>query len=105
MSNRILIVDDENSASDYLRLLLEEDGHAVRTTANGVEALIALETNPFDLVISDIRMPQMDGLELLSHMQQRWPALPAIMLTANNDISDVVEAVQLGAINYLVKPA
>ncbi|MFP6639018.1 MAG: sigma-54 dependent transcriptional regulator [Myxococcota bacterium] len=105
MSNRILIVDDENSASDYLRLLLEEDGHAVRTTANGVEALIALETNPFDLVISDIRMPQMDGLELLNHMQQRWPALPAIMLTANDDISDVVEAVQLGAINYLVKPA
>ena len=75
MSSRILIVDDEESASEYLRLILEEEGFSVRTTANGVEALIALETNSFDLVISDIRMPQMDGLELLAHLQQRWPAL------------------------------
>ena len=105
MPSRILIVDDESSASEYLRLILQEDGHSVRATANGVEALIALETNPFDLVISDIRMPQMDGLELLTHLQQRWPDLPAIMLTANDGISDVVEAVQLGAVNYLVKPS
>ncbi|MFL2935409.1 MAG: sigma-54-dependent transcriptional regulator [Myxococcota bacterium] len=105
MSSRILIVDDEESASEYLRLILEEEGFSVRTTANGVEALIALETNSFDLVISDIRMPQMDGLELLAHLQQRWPEMPALMLTANDGVGDIVEAIQLGAINYLVKPA
>ena len=101
----MLIVDDEPSASDYLRLLLEQDGFEVRATANGVEALIALETNPFELVISDLRMPQMDGLELLSHLKQRWPDLPVIVLTANEGIQDVVQAIHLGALNYLVKPS
>jgi len=98
-------VDDEANASEYLRLTLEDAGYFVRVTANGLEALIALETNSFDLVISDIRMPQMDGLELLTHLQQRWPDMPAIMLTANDGVGDIVEAIQLGAINYLVKPA
>ena len=102
---RVLIVEDERSAADYLFALLEERGHEVRTTADGIEALIALEASPYDLVISDIRMPRMDGLELLTHLGQRWPDLPAIMLTANDNVSDVVEAVHLGAVNYLVKPA
>lgn len=105
MSQRILIVDDERSASDYLRVLLEERDFEVRATANGIEALIALENQTYDLVISDIRMPQMDGLELLGHLKERWPEIPAIMLTANDAVDDVVGAIQLGAINYLVKPA
>ncbi|MAJ60718.1 MAG: hypothetical protein CBC48_12315 [bacterium TMED88] len=105
MSHRILIVDDERSASDYLRVLLEERDFEVRTTSNGIEALIALENQNYDLVISDIRMPQMDGLELLEHLKDRWPEVPAIMLTANESVEDVVGAIQLGAINYLVKPA
>ena len=105
MGNKILIVDDEPSASEYLRLLLEQEKFEVRTTGNGVEALIALETNSFDLVISDIRMPQMDGLELLDHLKQRWPDLPVIVLTANEGIEDVVQAIHLGALNYLVKPS
>lgn len=105
MSQRILIVDDERSASDYLRALLEERDFEVRATANGIEALIALENQTYDLVISDIRMPQMDGLELLGHLKERWPEIPAIMLTANDAVGDVVGAIQLGAINYLVKPA
>ena len=105
MTHRILIVDDERSASDYLRVLLEERDFETRTTANGIEALIALENQKYDLVISDIRMPQMDGLELLEHLKDRWPEIPAIMLTANESVEDVVGAIQLGAINYLVKPA
>jgi DNA-binding NtrC family response regulator len=105
LGTNILIVDDEPSASEYLRLLLEQEKFEVRTTGNGVEALIALETNSFDLVISDIRMPQMDGLELLDHLKQRWPDLPVIVLTANEGIEDVVQAIHLGALNYLVKPS
>jgi len=104
MTTSILIVEDDSSAAEYLRVLLQELSFEVRTTANGVEALIALEANRYDLVISDIRMPKMDGLELLAHLEQRWPALPVIVLTANSEVSDVVEAVQLGAVNYLVKP-
>jgi two-component system response regulator AtoC len=102
---RILIVEDERSSADYLRVLLEELEHEVRVTGNGIEALIALETNSFDLVISDIRMPQMDGFELLGHLQKRWPELPVIVLTANDSVAEVVEAVHLGAVNYLIKPA
>lgn len=105
MSHSILIVEDERSAADYLRVLLEEQGYAVRATSNGLEALIALENRTYDMVVSDIRMPQMDGLELLSHLKERWPEIPVIMLTANDAVDDVVEAIQLGAINYLVKPS
>ena len=105
VSDAILVAEDEPSSADYLRVLLEGRGHTVRLAANGLEALLALESRPFDLVITDLRMPSMDGFELLSHLAQRWPDLPAIVLTANEDVEDVVEAVRLGAINYLLKPA
>jgi len=105
MSASVLIVEDERSAADYLQTLLRAEGIEARITGDGIEALIALEAQPYDLVISDIRMPRMDGLELLSHLRQRWPELPVIVLTANTDVAEVVEAVQLGAVNYLVKPA
>lgn len=105
MSDSILVAEDEPGSAEYLRLLLEGRGHAVRLAANGVEALLALESQPFDLVITDLRMPSMDGFELLAHLAQRWPELPAIVLTANEDVEDVVEAVRLGAVNYLLKPA
>ncbi len=65
MSDAILVAEDEPSSAEYLRLLLEGRGHSVRLAANGVEALLALESRPFDLVITDLRMPSMDGFELL----------------------------------------
>jgi DNA-binding NtrC family response regulator len=102
---RILVVEDERSAAEFLRILLSDAEYDVRVAHNGVEALIALEAEAADLVVSDLRMPVMDGLELLSHLVQRWPDLPVVMLTANSDVGDVVEAVQLGAVNYLLKPA
>ncbi|MFO0687762.1 MAG: sigma-54 dependent transcriptional regulator [Myxococcota bacterium] len=105
MSDAILVAEDEPGSAEYLRLLLEGRGHVVRLASNGVEALLALEARPFDLVITDLRMPSMDGFELLAHLAQRWPDLPAIVLTANEDIGDVVEAIRLGAVNYLLKPA
>jgi two-component system response regulator HydG len=101
----ILVVEDERSAAEYLRLLLEDKGFAVELAANGVEALLALERRPPSLVLSDLRMPEMDGLELVAHVHQRWPEVPVILITADSDVSLVVEAVQHGAWNYLVKPA
>lgn len=105
MPDSILVAEDERASAEYLKLLLEEKGFEVRLAGNGVEALIALETGRFDLVITDLRMPSMDGFELLTHLAQRWPNLPAIVLSANEDVEDVVEAVRLGAVNYLPKPA
>ena len=77
MSDAILVAEDEPSSAEYLRVLLEGRGHTVRLAANGLEALLALESRAFDLVITDLRMPSMDGFELLSHLAQRWPDLPA----------------------------
>jgi DNA-binding NtrC family response regulator len=105
MAGRILIVEDERAAADYLVTVLEGLDYEVRATGNGIEALIALEANAYDLVVSDLRMPQMDGFELLSHVKQRWSKLPVIVLTGETEVSGIVEAVQLGATNYLMKPA
>ena len=105
MAARVLVVDDERSAREYLTLLLTGEGHRAVSAADGVEALLALEAEPFDLVIADLRMPRLDGLELVQRVKQRWSVLPVIVITAESDVSAVVEAVQLGAINYLVKPA
>lgn len=101
----ILVAEDERASGEYLKLLLEELGYSVRLAGNGVEALLALEAGRFDLVITDLRMPSMDGFELLTHLAQRWSDMPAIVLSANEDVSDVIEAVRLGAVNYLLKPA
>ena len=99
MPDSILVAEDERASGEYLKLLLEEMGFEVRLTGNGVEALLALEAGAFDLVITDLRMPSMDGFELLTHLGQRWPDLPAIVLTANEDVSDVIDAIQFSIIN------
>ena len=101
---RVLVVEDDRSAREYLELLLEQHGYTVRSATDGVEALVALEESAFDLVISDLRMPKLDGFELLMRAKQRWPALPLIVVSAATEVSAVVEAVQLGAVNFLVKP-
>lgn len=105
MADSILIAEDERASGEYLKLLLEQMNFEVRLTGNGVEALLALEAGAFDLVITDLRMPSMDGFELLTHLGQRWPNMPAIVLTANEEVADVIEAIRLGAVNYLLKPA
>lgn len=105
MPSKVLIVEDERAAADYLETVLSGLGHELRVTSNGIEALIALEANAFDLIVSDLRMPQMDGFELLTHVKQRWPEMPVIVLTGETEVSGIVEAIQLGATNYLMKPA
>ena len=105
MADSILVAEDERASGEYLKLLLEEMGYEVRLVGNGVEGLLALEARSFDLVITDLRMPSMDGFELLTHLGQRWPGMPAIVLSANEDPQDVIDAVRLGAVNYLLKPA
>ncbi len=105
MAGGVLVVDDQPAAAQFLRLLLEQQGHEVALAANGVEALALLEQHAYDLVLSDLDMPEMDGLELMHRVRQRWPDLPVVAVTAFSDVSKVVEVVQLGAIDYLLKPA
>jgi DNA-binding NtrC family response regulator len=100
----VLIVDDDPAALLYAETVLREEGYAVRTASSGTEALLAIDLRAPDAVVTDLRMPQMNGLELLDQIAPRWPGLPVILLTVDQDVETVVEAVQRGAVNYLVKP-
>jgi putative nucleotidyltransferase with HDIG domain len=103
-TGRILIVDDEEPIREVLASLLEAAGYESNTATNGAEALQCLEGGGFDLVLSDILMPVMDGLELLKRIHGREPDLPVVMVTAMNDISAAIGALRTGAYDYLLKP-
>ncbi len=100
----ILVVDDERSMRDFLKILLNKEGYQVETAPNGSEALTLLGKHSFDLVISDIKMDGMDGLELLSSIKEQSPALPVVMITAFASPDDAVFAMKNGAFDYISKP-
>lgn len=100
----ILIVDDERSMRDFLMILLEKEGYQVQTVENGTAALHCLENTSFDLVISDIRMPGIGGLDLLHNIKGRFPHLPVILVTAFVSPDDAVSAMKDGAFDYISKP-
>ena len=100
----LLVVDDEPLGARYMALALSEDFPDVRCAATGVEALRAVEARLPDVVLTDLRMPGMDGLELLGHLGRRWPGLAVILVTVEHDVATVVEAMHRGAVNYLIKP-
>lgn len=100
----ILIVDDEPSMREFLGILLEKEGYRALTASDGREALSFVESHPVDLVISDIRMPVMSGLELLAALKEKKPALPVIMITAFASPEDAVTAMKDNAFDYITKP-
>ncbi|MCI5124091.1 MAG: sigma-54-dependent Fis family transcriptional regulator, partial [Candidatus Electrothrix sp. AR5] len=101
---RILIVDDELSMRDFLKILFENEGYEVFVASNAATALDVAVKNPFDVVITDIRMPGMNGLELLVELKQHFPDLPVIMITAYASPDDAVQAMRQGAFDYITKP-
>ena len=102
--NSILVVDDELSMREFLKILLEEEGFAVSCAEGGAAALELLEREEFDLLISDIRMPPPDGLTLLSRAKEIKPDLPVILVTAFASPDDAVKAMKNGAFDYITKP-
>lgn len=102
--SRILVVDDERSMREFLKILLEKENHCVETAADGRAALKSLSDADFDLVITDIRMPVMGGLDLLAEAKKLQPELPVIMITAFASPEDAVTAMQEGAFDYITKP-
>lgn len=101
---RILIVDDERDIVLILRHLLAEKGHEVREAPNGLAGLGLFQTQFFDLVITDVRMPTMDGMAFLREVKQLMPSTPVIVLTAYDSVEVAVEAMERGAFIYLIKP-
>lgn len=101
---RILIVDDDESLRRVTELQMEELGYTVRTAPGGVEALGILEREPQDLVLTDLKMPGMGGLELLREVRERWPETTVIVITAFGTVETAVEAMKAGAYDYITKP-
>ncbi|MYL83020.1 response regulator [Desulfovibrio aerotolerans] len=100
----VLVVDDDPHILEVLEVRLVSAGYDVITAANGLEALDVLAKKPVRLVISDIRMPGMDGMRMLEEMEKRNIKLPIIFLTAHGSIPGAVEAIKHGAVDYLTKP-
>ncbi|HMS82238.1 MAG TPA: sigma-54 dependent transcriptional regulator [Nitrospira sp.] len=100
----ILVVDDEVNIRNALVILLEKKGYQVSGIGTGEEALRLLEDAQTDLVITDLRMPGMSGMEFLRHVKDRWPDTEVVVMTAFGSIDTAVEAMRLGAYDYLTKP-
>ncbi len=101
---RILVVDDDQSVTSVLKRGLTYEGFIVETASSGFEALASARERYPDLVILDIMLPGMDGLEVLRRMRSADPQLPILMLTAKDTSADQVEGLQRGADDYVVKP-
>ncbi len=101
---RILAVDDEHNMRRLLEISLRQAGYQALTAANGKEALETLKTEQVDLVVSDLHMPGMNGLELLKQMRTDHDGIPFIMVTAQGEINTAVEAMKLGAADYILRP-
>ena len=101
---RILVVDDEAKMRRVLEIMLQKMGHEVVSAGNGVEALQCIEKGAVDLVITDLRMPEMDGIELLTELRAREILTPVIVITAYGTIESAVDAMKRGACDYILRP-
>jgi two-component system NtrC family response regulator len=100
----ILIVDDEKNYTAVLSVVLEEEGYETITANSAAEALAILKIEDVDLVITDMKMPGMDGLELLGRVKKGWPDIPVLMMTAHGTVDKAVEAMHKGAYTFILKP-
>ena len=100
----ILIADDEESMRHLLSVFLRDHGYDVRAVSNGEDALKELASRDFDLVLSDVRMPRMDGLTLLAEVQRLHPHVTVIVMSAYGSHDTAIEAMKAGAYDYVSKP-
>jgi DNA-binding NtrC family response regulator len=103
-TQKVLVVDDDPGVRTMLSQTLDRSGYDVQSAVDGSEALCLIKDNQFNLVITDIRLPKVDGLQLLEEIKQSTPQLPVIVITGYGSVQNAVEAMQFGASDYLLKP-
>ncbi|HZX48989.1 MAG TPA: sigma-54 dependent transcriptional regulator [Nitrospirota bacterium] len=101
---KILVVDDERSMREFLIIMLQKDGHDVTSASNGKEAVDIIGQQTFDIVITDLKMPQLDGIEVLKIVKESAPETVVIMITAYASAETAVDAMKQGAYDYVTKP-
>ncbi|MCX6122469.1 MAG: sigma-54 dependent transcriptional regulator [Ignavibacteriales bacterium] len=104
MAQRILVVDDEQIIRESLSFILKKEGYNVEEAVNGKDALTKHEANPFDIIITDIEMPEMKGVDLLKQIRQRTPQTLVVIITAFGSVETAVLALREGAADYILKP-
>ena len=102
--DKILIVDDELNMRMVLAAMLKREGYEVASAADGLEALQILKSGPVAAVVTDLKMPRIDGMELLNRINLEYPDVPVIMITAHGTVATAVEALKKGALDYITKP-
>jgi two-component system nitrogen regulation response regulator NtrX len=101
---KILVIDDEKAIRYALKEILEYEKHEVLEAADGMEALKIVEKEKFDIIFCDIKMPKIDGMELLEKFQEKMPDVPVVMISGHGNIETAVEAIKKGAFDYISKP-
>ena len=104
MKSRILVVDDEDSLREFLQIMLQRENYEVYTAPDGEKALKTMDKITFDLIITDLQMPKVPGLQLLAEAKERDPDQTVIVITAFGSPESAVEAMKLGAYDYITKP-
>ena len=104
VSDAVLVVDDDVAIGKVLVALLEQRGHEATHVPSAEDAIRALDARPYDVVLSDVRMPGMDGMGLLDHVAGRFPGLPVVLITAHGSVALAVEAMKRGAADFVQKP-
>jgi DNA-binding NtrC family response regulator len=100
----VLIIDDEKSLLDLLSVVFKKEGYGVRTALSAAKGFEVLDKDDIDLVVTDIKMPETDGMEVLKLVRENHPDVPVVMITAYGSINQAVEALKAGALDYVVKP-
>ncbi|MGB6864758.1 MAG: response regulator, partial [Candidatus Aminicenantaceae bacterium] len=101
---KILIIDDEKSILDLLSVVFKKEGYIVETSLSAKTALELIDKEEFDLILTDIKLPQMSGMKILKYAKEKYPAMPVVMITAYGTIKQAIEALKMGAMDYIVKP-
>ncbi|HHN65804.1 MAG TPA: sigma-54-dependent Fis family transcriptional regulator [Nitrospirae bacterium] len=104
MKGRVLVIDDEAIVRVSCERVLKPEGYEVMVTSRGDEAIELLEKEKYDVVLTDLKMPDMDGMEVLRIIKERWPDIQVVIITGYGTISTAVQAIKMGAYEYIEKP-